>query len=74
LLANTDACDAVPQAGDVGLVNPRIILPGDAANSVLVVRTALRDTNGMPPIASSLVDDAGVALLTDWVNSLAGCN
>jgi len=74
LLGNTNACDAVPQAGDVGLVNPRIILPGDAANSVLVARTALRDTNGMPPIASSLVDDAGVLLLSDWINSLTGCN
>jgi len=28
---------------------------------------------GMPPIGSTVVDAAGVALLTDWVNGLTGC-
>ena len=74
LLANTNACNVAPSAGDVGLVNPLIIEPGDALNSVLVARTALRDSNGMPPIGSTVIDDAGVALLSDWINGLADCN
>lgn len=74
LLANTAACDITPTAGDLGLNMARIIAPGDAARSVLIERMSRRDTSGMPPIGSSLVDTAGVTLLTDWVNSLASCN
>jgi hypothetical protein len=28
----------------------------------------------MPPLATNVIDTAGVALLTAWVNSLASCN
>ncbi|MDH5620693.1 MAG: PQQ-dependent sugar dehydrogenase [Gammaproteobacteria bacterium] len=74
-LQATGACDVIPQAGDLGLANARIIAPGAAASSVLVERVNRRDTVsiGMPPLASTVVDTAGVALLTNWVNSLAGC-
>ncbi len=41
--------------------------PGSAANSVLVARMNRRDSNGMPPLASSIVDTAGVALLQQWI-------
>jgi ABC-type transporter Mla MlaB component len=27
----------------------------------------------MPPLGSTRVDTAGVALLTSWINSLSGC-
>jgi len=73
-LANTNACDRPPQAGDLGLANARIVAPGDAARSVLVSRANRRDAQGMPPLASNLVDPVGVALLTNWVNALQGCN
>ena len=74
-LQDTNACDVDPQLGDIGLINPRIIAPGDASRSVLVERVNRRDSVsiGMPPIGSTVVDAAGVALLTDWVNGLAGC-
>ena len=74
LLANTNACDVLPDAGGLGLMMPRIIAPGDASRSVLVARVDRRDVNGMPPLGSTVVDAAGVALLNDWVNSLTGCN
>jgi len=74
-LQATGACDVIPQAGDLGLPNARIIAPGVAASSVLVERVNRRDTVsiGMPPLASTVVDDAGVVLLTNWVDSLTGC-
>jgi len=28
----------------------------------------------MPPLSSTVVDLAGVSLVTNWINSLAGCN
>ena len=32
-----------------------------------------RDANGMPPLASNVVDAAGVALLQQWITSLTTC-
>jgi hypothetical protein len=74
-LQATGACNAVPQAGDLGLPNARIIAPGLAGSSVLVERVSRRDSQsiGMPPLSSTLVDASGVVLLTNWVNGLAGC-
>lgn len=70
----TNACNTSPQAGSFGIVNARLIAPGDAARSVVVYRANRRDASGMPPVGSALVDSDGVALLTSWVNSLAGCD
>jgi uncharacterized repeat protein (TIGR03806 family) len=70
----TGACDVPPQNGDLGLgESARLIAPGDAARSILVHRMQRRDANGMPPLASTIVDDAGVALLTEWINGMSGC-
>jgi len=72
--ASTNTCNATPQAGDLGVgANARLIAPGSAANSILINRVNRRDSNGMPPLGSNQVDTAGVTLLTQWVNSLAGC-
>ncbi|MBT8099957.1 MAG: PQQ-dependent sugar dehydrogenase [Gammaproteobacteria bacterium] len=73
-LSNTNACEVLPQQGDLGVVNARIIAPGDASRSVLAGRTNIRDVNGMPPLASNLVDNDGVALISGWINNLSGCN
>src|SRR4030095_14024669 len=70
----TNACNATPQAGDLGIgANARLIAPGSSANSVIVNRANLRGSNGMPPLASNQVDAAGVALLTQWIDGLTGC-
>jgi uncharacterized repeat protein (TIGR03806 family) len=73
-LADTQACGVAPGAGDLGIANAKLIAPGDAAHSVLIARMGRRDAQGMPPIGSAKVDDAGKALLTDWINSLTSCN
>ena len=72
-LASTGTCNALPQAGDLGISNARLIAPGDADRSVVVARMQRRDANGMPPLGSAQVDAGGVALLTAWVNALPGC-
>jgi len=74
LLSSTNACGVAPQSGDLGVgAAARIIAPGDAASSVLVGRMDRRDANGMPPLASSAVDTAGVELLEQWIASLTSC-
>jgi uncharacterized repeat protein (TIGR03806 family) len=74
LLQNTLACDAAPQSGDLGLgANARIIAPGNPDLSVLVARMNRRDVNAMPPLASNVIDQAGVTLIRDWIASLTSC-
>jgi uncharacterized repeat protein (TIGR03806 family) len=74
-LAGTGACYAVPQAGDVGLGSgARLVLPGNPDLSVMVARMGRRDAAGMPPLGSNVVDAAGVALVRQWIASLAGCD
>ena len=75
-LQDTATCDAIPQAGFVGIPGPdaRIIAPGAAEYSTLVARTNRRGGfAAMPPVGSTVIDTAGAALLTDWVNGLTGC-
>ncbi|HRX88167.1 MAG TPA: PQQ-dependent sugar dehydrogenase, partial [Steroidobacteraceae bacterium] len=48
-LTASNACDAPPQNGTLGIVNARIIAAGDAARSVLVARVNRRDGSAMPP-------------------------
>jgi uncharacterized repeat protein (TIGR03806 family) len=73
-LQNTLACDAAPQSGDLGLgANARIVAPGIPDLSVLVARMNRRDATGMPPLASNVIDQAGVTLIRDWIASLTSC-
>ena len=53
------------------LGNPsnRIILPGDTNLSLIHARMSTRGPGAMPPIASSLVDTNGAALLARWITT-----
>ncbi len=72
-LADTGTCDVMPEGGDLGIADPRLIAPGDAARSVLINRMNRRDLHGMPRLGSFLVDTDGVALITAWADSLTDC-
>ena len=75
-LADTNACDAVPGHGDLGIANARLIAPGAPERSVMPARMNLRDNaNAMPPVGlGARVDADGVELIRNWIDSLAGCN
>ena len=64
----------MPLEGDLGIVNVRLIAPGDSARSVLIDRAGRRDSHGMPPLGSNLIEVAGIGLLSGWIDGLAGCN
>jgi uncharacterized repeat protein (TIGR03806 family) len=70
----TNACNVAPTLGTLGLgASSRIIALGNSDLSVLVARISTRDANGMPPLASHLVDTAGVALIESWIDGLGSC-
>ncbi|MDJ0917036.1 MAG: PQQ-dependent sugar dehydrogenase [Woeseiaceae bacterium] len=73
-LSDTNACDAMPLQGSLGLANARLIAPGDADASLVVDRMQRRDIHGMPPIGSNVIDSNGVALISNWIDSLNNCN
>jgi uncharacterized repeat protein (TIGR03806 family) len=75
-LSNTGACDVPPTAGDLDIgAAARIVAPGNADASVLVARIEIDrgDARRMPPLASNVIDTAGVTLIRDWITSLTTC-
>ena len=55
----------------LGLVNPRVIVPQSTSRSMMHHRINRVGANQMPPIGRNLVDEVGVQLIADWINSLA---
>jgi uncharacterized repeat protein (TIGR03806 family) len=73
-LALTATCDVRgTTSSDLGVNEPRLLVPGDAGRSLLWLRMARRDVHAMPPIGSLDIDEAGVALVADWIAGLGGC-
>lgn len=73
-LSDTRACNAPPQAGNLGLGNGALIIaPGSANLSILLERMERRDAAAMPPIGSAIVDRDGAALIRQWINALSDC-
>ena len=50
----------------------RVVVPNDLTHSELLQRIQIRGGGQMPPLASVLVDTQAVALVTAWIQSLAG--
>lgn len=70
--ANTNTVNVSPTAGDLGDASNRRILPGSKEQSVVWERMRRLDNYRMPPIASHVVDEAGVTLVGQWID--AGAN
>jgi uncharacterized repeat protein (TIGR03806 family) len=75
-LADTKTCDVVPNISNLGIDNARIIAPGDPDRSVLLKRINQRGTSDqMPPQGLGMkIDEQGVALIREWIQSLSSCN
>lgn len=60
-----------PMLGRLDAADARIISPGDADNSTILLRTLSFTSNRMPPVATSLIDAEGTAVLRRWIEDLA---
>lgn len=69
-LLATKTCNAAPQGGDLGVPGAKIVTPGDPSKSTLALRMRALDQNRMPPLATHVVDDAGVAAIESWIRDL----
>jgi mono/diheme cytochrome c family protein len=60
--------DATARYQPPGRSDARIVVPGDAAASVLALRLASRDPRvQMPPLGTEHIDSEGLALITRWI-------
>jgi uncharacterized repeat protein (TIGR03806 family) len=74
-LSATNACDALPDEGDLGVVDARIIAPGAPERSLVLKRVASLDpVQHMPPLGTTVQDTVAVQLLNDWILQLQNCN
>ena len=69
-LKNMRIVDVKPQHHTFDIADVRLIAPGHPERSALLHRVADREAGHMPPLATSVVDQQAVDLLTKWIRSL----
>jgi len=70
-LSETFALDLRPALGTFGLTEPSIIAGGAPERSVLFYRMAKLGHGRMPHVGSKVVDEEGLSLIGQWIESLA---
>jgi mono/diheme cytochrome c family protein len=66
-------CNMPAQFDDFGNPQVALIVPGDPSLSAVNIRTSLLGVAAMPPLGKQSLDNAGIALLDDYVNSMTVC-
>jgi hypothetical protein len=66
-LGETGVLNARPGQGTFGLADARVVAPGDPGRSVLLYRMDTLGAGRMPPLASSIRDEAAVRVIRDWI-------
>ncbi len=56
--------------GDLGILDPFLIVPADPYRSVLYHRMAKLGPGHMPQFGSRIVDEAGLALINRWISDM----
>ena len=64
----------IPQVDDFGLPTARIIMPTAPEMSILSLRMHATGARRMPPLASRVVDVAGVEVIDAWIRGLNACS
>jgi len=73
--ADMNLCNVAPNKGDLGIMDPKRLAPGDTAHSVILLRMEAKDkvSGRMPQLASSVLDPTGIGLVTSWIKSITTC-
>lgn len=70
--ADTKSCNVDNQAGPVGAAT-KLLVPGHPEQSLVSVRPHSPAANRMPPLASSVVDNAGIGVVDTWITGITAC-
>ena len=71
--ADMGICSVDPISGDLGVTGAKLFDPGNPDNSIIPQRMGSTDANRMPPLATSIVDDDGLAAVRDWISETPTC-
>ena len=69
-LAETLLVKGRPVQGDLGILDPYLIAPGDPYRSVLYHRLAKLGPGHMPQFGSRIIDEKGLALIGRWITEM----
>jgi uncharacterized repeat protein (TIGR03806 family) len=80
-LAMMNVCNVAPDKGDEGVTGAKRFYPGSPQKSVMILRmqaprTAPAGTNDdvrMPPLATSVLDENGIGVLSQWIKGTTTC-
>lgn len=72
-LKDTNVCDALPQNGDLGVMNARLLAPGSPSTSLISLRMHALNASRMPILGTSVVDAQGTGLIDQWISSVTSC-
>jgi uncharacterized repeat protein (TIGR03806 family) len=71
--AMTNLCNQDPTNGLLGVTGAKLIFPGDPTRSIVSLRMHSLGAARMPPLATSVLDTQGMALIDQWITGLTGC-
>jgi len=69
-LAKMNLINEPPLHDRFGIDNAKLVAPGDPSRSLLLQRILKRGRGQMPPLATSIIDQDGAALLEAWIRQL----
>ncbi len=69
-IEQTGILRALPQNGNLGVTDARVIAPGDPDRSLIAFRMAKLGQGRMPHVASSVVDEDAVKLVREWIQQM----
>jgi hypothetical protein len=74
-LSRMNVCNVEPNKGNLGVAGARRLAPGVPSRSLLLLRMLAPDADSgrMPQLATSVLDEAGIALVSAWIDSVAAC-
>jgi hypothetical protein len=75
-LKDTGACGVNPMKGDVGVTGAQILKPGKPMESAMWLRMHapyVGDKIRMPQLATYVLDDMGLSVMSDWITSITAC-
>ena len=80
-LAMMDVCNVAPDKGDVGVTGAKRFYPGSPQKSVMILRmqalrtapAGINDDVRMPFLATSVLDENGIGILSQWITATKTC-
>jgi uncharacterized repeat protein (TIGR03806 family) len=70
---HTGICNVVPAKGTQGVDNATNLTPGHPELSTMWLRMSTLGKGRMPPLASAVVDEDALGIVSAWINAIQAC-